>query len=360
MAINLATKYSSKVAERFKKKSLTAGAFNADYTFDGVSGVIIPSVDTAPLGNYTRSGTARYGNPAELGDTTQIVTMTDDKAFTYTIDKGNAKEQFNIKKAAESLKREIDEVVNPYMDKYRFAVWTKKAGTIKGLSADPNKNTITGLLMDCTEVLDNALVPETGRTLFVTTAMYKALKQNPDFLSNEELGRKAVEKGSVGMIDNMEVKKVPSGWLPTGVYWLITHKSAIMGPAKLMDYKIHKDPPGINGDLVEGRILHDAFVIGTKADAVYAAVNAANKTNAPILTDDNQNSTINIASNTSGAVEYYTKDGSDPRYSNTAAVVSGTINYSAFDNGTVIKAYAADLANNIYASNVATATLTVS
>ena len=151
---NIATKSLS-----FKKASLTGGVSNSDYTFEGVKTVKVYSVGTVALADYNRSGTSRYGTPAELSDTIQEFTMTQDKAFTYTIDKGNEAEQLNIKAATKSLRREIDEVVIPAMDKYRFGVWCKKAGTIKGLAAAPNKNTITALIMDSTEVLDDALVP---------------------------------------------------------------------------------------------------------------------------------------------------------------------------------------------------------
>ena len=38
---------------------------------------------------------------------------------------------------------------------------------------------------------------------------------------------------------------------------------------KLEDYKVHTDPPGISGSLVEGRIVYDAFVLDNKAKAIY-------------------------------------------------------------------------------------------
>ena len=38
---------------------------------------------------------------------------------------------------------------------------------------------------------------------------------------------------------------------------------------QLDEYKIHDNPPGISGWLVEGRVLYDCFVLNEKADAVY-------------------------------------------------------------------------------------------
>lgn len=353
MAINLVTEYSKKVAERFKKSSVTAGHMNNDYSFEGVKTVNVYSVDTVPTGNYTRSGTSRYGTPTELGDTVQTLNMDLDRAFTYTIDKGNAKEQYNIKSARKSLRRQIDEVIVPEMDKHRLGVWATYA--IHGATNAPTANTITGLVMDATEVLDEAFVPESGRTLFVTSKVYKVLKQNPDFLGIDKLGEKALAKGVVGEIDGMTVVKVPNSYLPTGIFFLVTHKSAIMGPAKLQDYKIHSDPPGINGDLVEGRYIHDAFVLEAKSGALYAATNSANTCNTPTVTNDATNSKFAITTDSNTTV-YFTLDGSDPRFNpKRGTVANSVIAYSALTSGDIIKTVAVDVGNNKYYSNVSNA-----
>jgi len=165
----------------------------------------------------------------------------------------------------------------------------------------------------------------------------------------------------VGEIDGMKVVKVPNSYFPGGVYWLITHKSAILGPSKLQDYKIHKDPPGINGDLVEGRVLHDAFVLEAKKNAVYVAANAAKVANVPTITDNATSDIFNLASTTANAKLYYTVDGSDPRYSANVIAYATNVNYAAanYPSGTVVKAYASDLTNGVLPSGVVSATLTV-
>ena len=50
---------------------------------------------------------------------------------------------------------------------------------------------------------------------------------------------------------------------------MIAHPVATVAPTKLEDYKAHQDPPGISGELVEGRICYDAFVLENKAKAIY-------------------------------------------------------------------------------------------
>ena len=51
---------------------------------------------------------------------------------------------------------------------------------------------------------------------------------------------------------------------------------AMTSPVKLADYKIHENPQGINGWLVEGRIYYDAFVLKNKKAAIYLSKQATN------------------------------------------------------------------------------------
>ena len=96
MTVNLAQKYSSKVDERFKLASLTASIVNYDYDWTGVDTVKDYSVETADLSNYTKSGSQRYGTPGEISDSLQSLPLSQDKAFTFTIDKAYELEQEGI------------------------------------------------------------------------------------------------------------------------------------------------------------------------------------------------------------------------------------------------------------------------
>jgi hypothetical protein len=329
--INLHTEYSPKVAERISKGSVTSGVASTDYKFVGVKTVEVSSVDVVALSNYNINATGdRYGTAGELGDTIQALTISQDKSFTYTIDKGNNDMQHNIKAANATLKREIDEVIVPTLDKYRLEQWSRKAGAVASLNA-VNSNSITSLIMDCTEKLDNNLVPETGRVMYITATNYKALKQNPNFIYAGDLVKESLIKGQVGEIDGMKVVKVPKSYLPTGVEWFIAYKGALLAPEKLMDYKIHQDPVGISGNKVEGRIIHDAFVLGAKGNAILVGINSSYAINTPTLTWDNTNTNANIASTTTGVDLWYTTDGSDPRYSNSATKVGANTGKISFD-----------------------------
>ena len=53
MAINYASKYAKKVAERFNLKSLTQAAVNRDYEWAGVDTINVYSIPTVALTDYT-------------------------------------------------------------------------------------------------------------------------------------------------------------------------------------------------------------------------------------------------------------------------------------------------------------------
>ena len=88
--INLAKKYSREVDERWTEQSqVTLVTSNNKYKFNGVKTVVVYSIPTAPLNDYVRSGSNRYGIPDDLTRNIQELTVTQDKAFTFVLDKGD-------------------------------------------------------------------------------------------------------------------------------------------------------------------------------------------------------------------------------------------------------------------------------
>ncbi len=316
--INYAEQFGRKVAETFQKESITDSARGTDFNFTGVKSIKVMSVDTVPLNDYKRGGANRYGEPVELGDTVQEMTLRDDKAFTFTIDKGNQADQMNLKGAARAMRRETEQVMVPYVDKYRLKEWAGNAGIVRVLENAPNKSSIVEAVLDAGVEMSNKLVPTNGRTLFVTNSGYKLLLLAPEFLGVEKLAGKHLTKGEVGEIDGMAVKRVPDSYMPENVYFMIKYKGSTVDPVKLNEANIHQDPPGISGNLLEGRFYHDAFVLGAKADGVLVCVKKGTQAASPTVTDAGGNTTL--ATTTGGCTIYYTDDGSDPRYSASAKV----------------------------------------
>lgn len=268
MAINYATKYHSKVAERFKKGSITNAAAGNEYSFVGAKTIVVSSVDVVPLNDFDReAGSNRFGAVTNLGDTKQELQMTQDKSFVFAIDAGDNSDQAIDKAAGKALRRQIDEVVNPHVDKYRLSKWAEGGVEVKsGSTTALTKSTILAAIIRAGGEMSNALVPETNRTLYIPIRNYQLLVQADAVvaISATDMAKDAVEKGVVGMINGNKVVPVPDGWFPEGVEFLIKYKGCTVDPVKLANYYIRKDAQGFDGPVVEGRIYFDSFVLEAK------------------------------------------------------------------------------------------------
>ena len=112
-------------------------------------------------------------------------------------------------------------------------------------------------------------MPETGRIILVTPDVYLLMKQCKDITMETDIGNDMRLRGVISNLDGCSVIKVPKTRLPKNFGFMMAHPCATAAPTKLEDYKIHQDPPGISGELVEGRICYDAFVLENKAGAIY-------------------------------------------------------------------------------------------
>lgn len=268
MAINKASKYSDKVVERFSQKSLTDKGLNKDYDWTGVATVTVYSIPTVPLGDYTRTGTSRYGTPTELQDTKQDLTLSKDRSFSITVDKGNNSEQMMIKEAGKVLARQIDEVIRPEIDTYRLATWAAKTGVQSVVQATLTASNVYTTFLAAQEKLDEENVPTEGRIFYCTPSTYNLLKLDANFVKASDIAQKMLINGQVGEVDGVAIVKVPTAKMPLNTKFILIHPSCSCSPLKLEEYKTHDNPPGINGQLIEGRVIYDCFVFDTKVKAI--------------------------------------------------------------------------------------------
>jgi N4-gp56 family major capsid protein len=272
MAVNLASKYSNKVDERFKLKSLTEVAVNRNYDWSGVKTISVYSVPTVAMNTYSRTGSGRYGVAAELDNTKVDFTLSRDRSFTFAIDRGNNMDTMGVMEAGKALARQQDEVITPEIDIYRLASLAAGAaanGGTSAITAVTASNAYTVFLKG-TEYQDENKVPVGGRVAFVTPQFYNFIKLDPTFIKSTEIAQKILASGQVGEIDGVKIIKAPSTYFPAATPFILTHPAAMVAADKLEDYKTHDNPPGINGWLVEGRTIYDAFILDAKKKAIYA------------------------------------------------------------------------------------------
>lgn len=274
MAIDLVSKFLPYVDEMFSTESKKSILTNTDYSWAGAHTVKVYKVNTSPMTDYDREGKgtgatgSRYGAVASLDATTEELTLKKDRSFTFAIDKLDSDETAQQLSGATALARQQREVIIPEVDKYVYNVMCTGAGN-KPAAVTLTAENICNEIFKANTALDNAEVPETSRLLVVTPDIYLLMKQSKDIFLNTDVAEDMRLKGVVAMLDGAKVIKVPANRLPEKFGFMVAHPCATVAPTKLEDYKIHKDPPGISGDLVEGRICYDAFVLENKKKAIY-------------------------------------------------------------------------------------------
>lgn len=174
---------------------------------------------------------------------------------------------------ASALARQQREVILPEVDTYTYGVMTAGAGT--KVSVVLTEKNIYDEIIKATETLDDAEVPDTGRTLTVVPGCLPLDEEMPGSDACCDLTAEQKAKGVIAMVDGMNVIKIPTSRMPENFGFMVSHPVATVAPTKLEDYKVHQDPPGISGELVEGRICYDAFVLDNKVKAIYYLKNAA-------------------------------------------------------------------------------------
>lgn len=272
MAIDLTTKFLPYVDEQFTAESKKALITNQDYDWTGAHTVKVYKISTSKMNDYDRAGNglnrSRFGEIKGLDATTEEFRLMQDRSFTFAIDKLDTDETQAQLAGASALARQNREVVIPEVDSYIYKVMCDNAGN-KPNPIELSSENIYAEIIKAGTTLDDECIPDTGRILLVTPAVYALMKKSPDIAMETDIGADMRAKGVIAMLDGCNVIKVPASRLPKDFGFIIAHPSATVAPVKLEDYRIHQDPPGISGSLVEGRICYDAFVLDNKRNAIY-------------------------------------------------------------------------------------------
>ena len=180
MAIDLATKFEPYVDEKFATESKKSLLTNNDFDWTGAHTIKVYKVTTATMNDYDRAGTSennsRYGQIQGLDATTEEMTLTKDRSFTFAIDKLDTDETKQQLQGASALARQQREVVIPEVDSHVYGVMCSKAGHKPGAITLTKENIYLEIIKGNAE-LDNAEVPETGRIITVTPDVYLLMKQ---------------------------------------------------------------------------------------------------------------------------------------------------------------------------------------
>ena len=336
MAIYLDSKDLKQLDQYFTQASIFKGRLSDDYDFSGVDTVRVHTILTVPMNNYTRSGANRYGSPTELEDIVQSMKLTRDRSFAVTIDKGNRLQGGGRTEAGKVMRAQLDEKAIPDYDGYVAGVLCNKGGQLHKEAAAISKSNIAEMVLAGNVALDNKKVPRKNRTIYTTPANMALLRLAPEWSAIDRAAQEHLVMGKIGEFDGCDVVGVTPDIMPADVNFFIVYKESAVAPQQLNDTKIHQDPPGLSGDLLEGRNIYDCFVKQAKADGIYVSL-VSTATQCATPTASQNSTTITLATTTNGATIVYTRDGSDPRYSEHTFTGTSVTNVVT---GEVIKAYA--------------------
>lgn len=274
MAQNYAASHLNAVDERVYLESLTLDVFDSKsirLDFNGKNSVTIYNVDTVAENDYVRSGLSRFGTLVELGTGTQTLTLSQDKSFSFSIDRGNYEDSMMVTEAAKAIKRQVREVSVPATDVYNLGIAsayaiTNSQGVVAGTAVA--YNTVYSLILAQQAALTELKYSKQGRTLWITPTVLNLLKRDPEFKQDCDTSYADNKKGVVGMVDGLAIKEVPASMLVTNFQFMITAKDTLVAVNKFDMVRTIDNDKDVDGWVCQGRRYHDCFVLGQKATGI--------------------------------------------------------------------------------------------
>lgn len=272
MAQNYAASTLGIIDERFYTESKTASIVNNSdvrIEFNGKNSVTIYSVGTVAENNYVRTGTNRFGALNELGTATQTFVLSQDKSFTFSIDRGNLEDSMMAQEADKAVDRQIREVSVPAVDAYTLSILAAKAvANSQSATSSLAATDVYQKILTQVAALIDAEVPQSDLVIFLTATTWNLLKRDPEFQKACDLTKKDLVTGKVGEVDGMEIIVCPSSYYVANFGFMIVHKKVVVRPVKFDMVRILDNVQGIDGVVVEGRRYYDAFIPTNKAEAI--------------------------------------------------------------------------------------------
>lgn len=272
---NYAAEVLAKIDERFYLDSKTQSVVNNGLTFEysGVNTVTIYDIDVVPENNYVRSGVMRYGQLVELGDGVQSFTLSQDKSFAISIDRGNREDSKMVLAIDDAVKRQVREVSVPTTDIFTLAVAQGYANTNNQKNQTPTNLSASNAfqsVLDRRAALIEAKVPvDKGLTVFVTPRTEAFLWRDPEFKVICDRTKEDKATGKIGEIMGMGIVVVPSSYLAAKTGFLMLSNSVLVRPIKFNSIRTGDGFSfGIDGWVAQGRRYYDVFVPKNKGVAI--------------------------------------------------------------------------------------------
>lgn len=260
------------IDERFYLESKTNAIINngIEFEFTGVNTVIIYNVDVVAENDYVRSGTMRYGELVELGDGVQSFVLSQDKAFSISIDKGNREDSKMVLAIEDAVNRQVREVSVPTVDVYRLGILTAYAVANSQVATNALAyNDVFQKILIQRAALINAKVNLDDIVCYVNPTVESYLWRDPEFKTASNKATEDRATGVLGTVLGMTIVVAPDSYFIANFGFMLVSKKVLVAPTKFNEIKTGDGFPfGISGMVGFGRRYYDAFIPTNKGVAI--------------------------------------------------------------------------------------------
>lgn len=259
-------------------KTVTADLVVPDTIFIGVGKVEYQHIEFDALTPGTYSFANGYTGMG-VKTTWKTLNLTQDIGNSISIEK-IADEEALGNGLVRFVKRYIERVQAPAVDKYRLGVIAGKANTFTKLLTLTADNILEQFL-HAKARMEDARIDVAGLICYITPGQKELLKKAAMAKGYFSLGNwNGNMDAEVEMVDGIKLVPTPSSLMPTNTQFILINKDACPAFEKYSETEFFDKIPGHGGRKLQADIglYHDAFVYDELTRAVYVSKNTANTT----------------------------------------------------------------------------------
>ena len=291
--VNYVTQYQPTLIQLYKEGVFTNGLTTAPerVSFLGAQTIRIPYLQMSGYRDYDRAGGFERGS---IKNDFQTFTMRHDRGAKFMVDTVDVDETNQALSAANVTGVFETECAIPETDAYRMSIMYTD-WIAAGKTADATALSATTILQKFDtymEAMDEAEVPQDGRIMYVTPAVYTMLKNAQEISRQIDVGNSGNRiYRSVRSLDDVTIVKMPSSRMKTVYDWnpdanefkaftpgagAAQINLALVHPRSVIAVNKHSFinlmPPGTHTDgdgyVYMNRQYWDLFVIPNRADGI--------------------------------------------------------------------------------------------
>lgn len=282
--VNYATQFQQEIIQKYTRELLTNDLTTKNISIIGANKVKIPYVTVSGYKDHSRNGGFNRGT---VGNAFMEKTLEFDRDVEFFVDVMDVDETNQALSAANITNTFISEKAIPETDAYRLSKLYSEFTTL-GATASEDSLTTANILEKfdtLMEEMDEDEVPEEGRILYVTPAVYTIIKQAEKITRNLDVTRDNAVNRHIRSLDDIKIQRIPSGRMKTAydfsegyapaasarqMNMILIHPQSVLSADKHSYINLWAPGSHTQGDgyLYQNRKYGDLFVIDNRTDGI--------------------------------------------------------------------------------------------